>query len=611
MEKKKSSPHQLEEVAARKAQLKESLAPLEADATRGRWITDSNAMQFPELRRHEAFQRKAPRRLAKINTFFQMESAGVLELEKGEVSNRVTQNDILAAVNIKTKQKKFDLVLDKLGPYKIDFSSNGTHLALAGLRGHFATLNWKKFALTGETQLKDRCTDLKFCVDNSIVALAQRRFVYLYSKEGVEMHVLPKMANMSRLEYLQKHMLLCATSSTYSTMHYMDVSTGAEVSCKVPSVMRSPALCLRANPSNGVVSTCDGRGVVKHWSPTVVDPLIQIKAHKGPIFDIVYHHSGRFFLTLGGDHKLKLWDCRTMRTLEEFAVTYSFNCLDVSSSGLVAIGGGTNIQIWRGMFSGTKPSNVYLQHGLGYGNIAEQVKFCPFEDILGVGHSNGFSSVIIPGCGEANPDFYLANPHETERHRKDRVVVNLLDKLQPETITMDVQVTGVNEKRLEEYTANLLASRKARNIREKKQRRTDSSKGDQAPTGVVAVGTVDADEVDEELGYKERGATRTMKTKKELLKEKKMKRWDQKDTADKVRSKQVMRTSRKIQRLRHLKTIKAKEEGKKGKEKGEKNGKHEPASTELGHSDEPAKKARRTERSGGRTAVNAALRRLL
>ncbi|KAK7194278.1 WD domain, G-beta repeat/BING4CT (NUC141) domain containing protein [Novymonas esmeraldas] len=533
---------------ARAEELKRDTAQHERKFIQGRWVTDTAALRNREARRREQLDRQAPKKLAKVNMYYQMEEDNTgLELDEREVADRIAQRDIAAGVDLQTQQKRYSLVLDKLGPYKIDFSMNGTHLLLAGLRGHMANLRWKSFQLEGETQLKDRISDAVFLVDHSMTAVAQKKFVYMYTKEGTEMHVLSKMAHMDRLGYLPKHMLLAATSSIYSTMQYLDISTGQEVGTKAPAIMHDPTSCLAVNPSNGVTATCDLRGVVKFWSPTVVDPLLHLKGHRGVIEDIRFHPNGRFFLTLGGDHKMKVWDCRTLRTLEEYAVTYAFHTLDIASSGLVALGGGTHVHIWKDMFTAAKPSAPYMRFGLGYGNIAEQVKFCPFEDVIGVGHSRGFTSLLIPGSGEANPDIYHANPHETERHRKERVVTNLLDKLPPDTISMDIQVPGVNEKRLAEYNENLRLNRKARAIREKKLRRAGKSLGETAPTGLL-VGR--DEEVDEELGFKEAPKTREVKTKLELQRERKMAKWDKKDSADKVRSKQTLRASRIIQRNR-------------------------------------------------------------
>ena len=51
---------------------------------------------------------------------------------------------------------------------------------------------------------------------------------------------------------------------------------------------------------------------------------------------------------------------------------------------------------------GEKQRAPYLTHRLrGEANVVE---FCPFEDCLGIGHSGGFTSIIVPGlyvCGYA------------------------------------------------------------------------------------------------------------------------------------------------------------------------------------------------------------------
>ena len=40
----------------------------------------------------------------------------------------------------------------------------------------------------------------------------------------------------------------------------------------------------------------------------------------------------------------------------------------------------------------------------------KSIKFIPFEDVMAVGHDQGYSQIVIPGSGEANFDAFEANP---------------------------------------------------------------------------------------------------------------------------------------------------------------------------------------------------------
>ena len=50
---------------------------------------------------------------------------------------------------------------------------------------------------------------------------------------------------------------------------------------------------------------------------------------------------------------------------------------------------------------------------------ASTLNFIPYEDLLAVGHSEGYSQLIIPGAGEANFDAFEANPFETKKQRRE------------------------------------------------------------------------------------------------------------------------------------------------------------------------------------------------
>ena len=43
----------------------------------------------------------------------------------------------------------------------------------------------------------------------------------------------------------------------------------------------------------------------------------------------------------------------------------------------------------------TSSPALYLTHSLT--DSGRTVKFCPYEDVLGVGHGTGFSSLLVPG----------------------------------------------------------------------------------------------------------------------------------------------------------------------------------------------------------------------
>jgi len=57
------------------------------------------------------------------------------------------------------------------------------------------------------------------------------------------------------------------------------------------------------------------------------------------------------------------------------------------------------------------------------------IHFVPYEDIMGIGHSHGVSSIIVPGPGEPNFDSFESNPYQTNRQIREATVHSLLEKV--------------------------------------------------------------------------------------------------------------------------------------------------------------------------------------
>jgi U3 small nucleolar RNA-associated protein 7 len=103
-------------------------------------------------------------------------------------------------------------------------------------------------------------------------------------------------------------------------------------------------------------------------------------------------------------------------------------------------------------------------------SIVSSLRFCPYDDILGVGHETGFESLIIPGAGEPNFDAREANPYQTSQQRRETEVRNLLDKLQPEMIQLDPDFIGNLDSRSKQVRKRELEEEKPEEETELKQK---------------------------------------------------------------------------------------------------------------------------------------------
>ncbi|KAH9248263.1 hypothetical protein BASA81_014109 [Batrachochytrium salamandrivorans] len=144
--------------------------------------------------------------------------------------------------------------------------------------------------------------------------------------------------------------------------------------------------------------------------------------------------------TSGLDGQMKVWDVRTYKTLQEYYTPTPASNLTISQKGLLAVGYGPHLSVWKDAFL-TKQKEPYMTH-LVAGSTIQDIQFCPYEDVLGCGHSTGFSSLVIPGSGEPHFDTFEANPYQTRKQRQESEVHSLIDKIQPEMITLDPRVIG-------------------------------------------------------------------------------------------------------------------------------------------------------------------------
>ncbi|XP_008691658.2 WD repeat-containing protein 46 [Ursus americanus] len=363
------------------------------------------------------------------------EEPGFLEGEDGEDTAKIRQADIVEAVDIASAAKHFDLNLRQFGPYRLNYSPTGRHLAFGGRRGHVATLDWVTKRLMCEINVMEAVRDIRFLHSEALLAVAQNRWLHIYDNQGIELHCIRRCDRVTRLEFLPFHFLL-ATASETGFLTYLDVSVGKIVAALNARAGRLDVMT--KNPYNAVIHLGHSNGTVSLWSPAMKEPLAKILCHRGGVRAVAVDSAGTYMATSGLDHQLKIFDLRGMfqplsaRTLPQGAGHLAF-----SQRGLLAAGIGDVVNIWAGQGKASPPSleQPYLTHRLS-GHV-HGLHFCPFEDVLGVGHNGGITSMLVPGAAEPNFDGLESNPYRSQKQRQEWEVKALLEKVPAELICLD------------------------------------------------------------------------------------------------------------------------------------------------------------------------------
>jgi U3 small nucleolar RNA-associated protein 7 len=275
-------------------------------------------------------------------------------------------------------------------------------------------------------------------------AVAQKKCVYIYGGDGVEIHQLKNHSEATHLEYLPYHFLL-SSISTAGIIRYTDVSTGQSLGELYTKL--GPPTAFVQNPHNAILHVGHQKGLVTLWSPNSASPLVKLLPHHGPVRSLAVDKSGTYMVSTSQDRRMSVWDIRMFREIHTHHLRVPGTSLSISDRNLTAVGYGTQVNIYKPEIFTSNPDLVlptpYMAWG-GEGLSTGRVRFCPFEDVLGIGHEKGFTSIIVPGSGEPNPDTLEqgTNPFETSKQRRETEIHALLEKIQPEMIALDPNFVG-------------------------------------------------------------------------------------------------------------------------------------------------------------------------
>ncbi|KAI9597288.1 WD40-repeat-containing domain protein [Syncephalis fuscata] len=414
------------------------------------------------MNKMDKFAREAAETAARAEMLL-TEEVGYLEAEGMEKTFKFTQDQIGQHLDMANQNKIFNLKFDTTGPYTLDYARNGRHLLIGGRRGHVAAFDWRAGKLNCELQLRETVRDVCWLHNETMFAVAQKKHVYIYDHTGLEIHCLKKHGNVHKLDFLPYHFLLTSVNES-GYLKYHDTSTGQMVA----EINTGLGQCnvMAQNPYNAVIHLGHAQGAMQ--------------CHKGPVTAIAVQSSGHYMATTGLDGQLKIWDIRKFEAVHDYYTPKPAHSLDISQMGLLAVGYGNTVTVWKDAFQ-TKQASPYMNHQAPR-QIINAIQFCPYDDVLGYGSTDGISSLVVPGSGEPNFDSLTANPYQTAKQRRETEVHSLLEKIQPDLIMLEPNFIGRVDKKpqalvdQERFESLLAAHQDKKDVKNRKRGRNSATR---------------------------------------------------------------------------------------------------------------------------------------
>eukprot|EP01080_Neovahlkampfia_damariscottae_P003702 gene3702-6591_t len=395
---------------------------------------------------------KAEKRLTETEILRESSTVqGGISIEDDDVfssTNQIKQEDIVKNVDINSQKKIFDIELSNTGPYKIKYNTSGRHVLLGGRNGHVASVQWRNFKLIHEQNVNEKIRDICWMMDDSMYAVAQNKYTYVYDENGSELHRCADFDKVTMIDYLQQHFLLTGCTKK-GRIIYKDISLGKNVANIKVGL---DTTCMIQNPYNAVMCLGHLNGSVSMVTPRDenLKPVVSMFCHDSPISNVIVDKTGKYLVTTSVDHSIKVWDIRkTYQPIQDVKFNETVQCMDISQKGVLAIGTKDEVKIWGKVDDLKKES--YLNIKLPLKAYATSLQFCPYEDVLGIGHSRGMSSALVPGCGESTFDSKVPNPYSGYKNIADWNVRTLLEKIPFDMINLDPTVIGTTGERRDDF----------------------------------------------------------------------------------------------------------------------------------------------------------------